>query len=116
MLKQTRDPTHGLIVADDRLVDFVGELEAELLAEACISRFSGRMSPMMRSIVSSRPTWMQAAEQLGAEPLALEAVADEEGELGLVDAVELAQPADAEDLAAPVAGSLRSATSAISRS
>ena len=40
----------------------------------------------------------EAAEQLGAQPLALETVADEQGELGLVRAAQLAQPADAEDL------------------
>ena len=61
---------------------------------------------MIRSSCSSRPTCDEAAEQLGAEPLALEAVGDEQGELGLVGAVELAQAADAEDLVVAGAGVL----------
>ena len=87
---------------DDRLDDHVGGLvaqaEAELLADVLhlvvLGEDLGR-DALERLVAADLD---EAAEELGAEPLALEAVDDEEGELGLVDAVELPQAADAEDL------------------
>ena len=58
----------------------------------------------------------QFAQECRAEAPALGAVTDDQGELGFVRAVQLAQSADAQDPCAPVAGSLWSATRTISRS
>ena len=59
--------------------------------------FSGRIVPKMRAMPSSRPIWIRRQER-GAQSQPLEAVADQESELGLVRPPDLAQPADAQDL------------------
>src|SRR5205807_866716 len=77
----------------------VDEPEAELLADALhldvlvedLARDAGE------ALVAADAD--QAAEQLGAEALALGGVGDQQGELGVVGAVDLAEAADAEDLA-----------------
>ena len=58
----------------------------------------------------------EAADQLGTQPQALEAVTDDQRELGILGTPDLDQAAAAPDLVLAGLGFLRSATSAISRS
>ncbi len=70
--------------------------------------FSGRIEPTIRRMPSSRRDADQPSEQLGAEPAPLESVGDQQGELGVAGAAELAQPADAQDLVPAVGDGRRS--------
>ena len=79
------------------LVLVVRDREPGALADDRMPWLSTAMLATMRASFSSRPICDQPAEQLGAEALALLGVGDEDGELGLVRAAQLAQAADGED-------------------